>query len=208
MQTGKLKQVDALSEADLLLVGGDLTHFGRKDEASRVVEKLKAYNPNILAVHGNLDHPEVGSLLDAQGISLHGHGRVMSGLGLIGVGGSNPTPFSTPSEYPEDKISRFLEKGMEELSGHKPFILLSHPPPARTKTDRLRSGRHAGSTAVRKFIEQRRPAFCLCGHIHESRAVDFIGSTVIINPGPLPEGGWLEIVADRSGFEYTLQPET
>jgi Icc-related predicted phosphoesterase len=208
MHTGKLKQIRALSEADLLLVGGDLTHFGGKGDAGRVVEKLQAYNPNILAVHGNLDHPQVDSLLDEQGISLHGRGRVINGLGLIGVGGSNPTPFATPCEYPENDIARFLENGMEELSGHQPFILLSHPPPARTKADRLRSGRHAGSTAVREFIEQNGPAFCLCGHIHESRAVDFLGSTVIINPGPLPEGGWLEIISDGDGFEYSLQPET
>jgi uncharacterized protein len=31
---------------------------------------------------------------------------------------------------------------------------------------------------------------CFTGHIHESRAIDRIGASLIVNPGPLG-GGWL-----------------
>jgi uncharacterized protein len=41
----------------------------------------------------------------------------------------------------------------------------------------------AGSTAVRELIERHQPPVALHGHIHESRGVVRVGSTVCINPG-------------------------
>ncbi|MDD3985689.1 MAG: metallophosphoesterase, partial [Methanobacterium sp.] len=40
---------------------------------------------------------------------------------------------------------------------------------------------------LRKIIEEFQPSINLCGHIHESRAIDKIGKTNIINPGMLKE---------------------
>jgi len=74
----------------------------------------------------------------------------------------------------------------------KPFIFVSHCPPYQTKLDMLMNGTHAGSIAIRKFIERWATRgllkMSLHGHIHESPQVS--GSTGVsihgvlcINPG-------------------------
>jgi len=204
MQTGRLQDIASLQEADLVLLAGDLTHFGGAAEADRVLETISTYNTRLLSVHGNLDRPEVGLLLEKRGLSLHGTAQVVDGLGIVGLGGSNPTPFNTPCEYGEQKIENLLEEGLAALDGHRPFVLLSHPPPAGTTADRLSSGQHVGSAAVRSFIERHQPAYCICGHIHEARGADLLGPTVIINPGTLQDGGWLEMTYSDGRFTHTL----
>lgn len=52
----------------------------------------------------------------------------------------------------------------------------------------LRSGEHVGSAVLRAFIEREQPDLVLCGHIHESRGLDVIGRTQIVNPGPTAAG--------------------
>jgi Icc-related predicted phosphoesterase len=43
------------------------------------------------------------------------------------------------------------------------------------------------------------PDVCLSGHIHESRALDFVGRTALVNPGMLAQGGYAVIgLAGRS----------
>lgn len=41
----------------------------------------------------------------------------------------------------------------------------------------------AGSTAVRELIERYQPKLSVHGHIHESRGISRLGSTVAVNPG-------------------------
>jgi uncharacterized protein len=41
---------------------------------------------------------------------------------------------------------------------------------------------------VRTFIEREQPGLVLCGHIHESRALDQFDGTTIANPGPTAAG--------------------
>ena len=65
---------------------------------------------------------------------------------------------------------------------------MTHTPPRDTLCDRVRSGAHAGSRALRRFIERHQPPLVLSGHIHESPRVsggyrDQIGRTVVVNPG-------------------------
>jgi Icc-related predicted phosphoesterase len=60
---------------------------------------------------------------------------------------------------------------------------------------------------VRAFLERVQPRLCVTGHIHESRAVDAIGKTVVINPGPLAAGGYVRIDIDAEapgGVEAAL----
>ena len=67
-------------------------------------------------------------------------------------------------------------------------ILCPHAPPLGTACDRLRSGAHVGSAALRRLIEEEQPDLVLCGHIHESRGEDAIGVSRIVNPGPVTSG--------------------
>ena len=74
--------------------------------------------------------------------------------------------------------------------------MICHTPPFDTKCDRILSGKPVGSTAARRFIEEVKPDVCISGHIHESAAVDWIGTTQIFNAGPFKGGGYIVV---RSG---------
>ena len=77
---------------------------------------------------------------------------------------------------------------MEEIKDHKITLLVTHAPPLNTKTDILPSGDHVGSESIRRIIEEFQPTVNVCGHIHESMAMDEIGKTKVINPGMLQAG--------------------
>ena len=62
-----------------------------------------------------------------------------------------------------------------------------------------------GSTAVREFIEENQPDICLCGHIHEARAMDRIGRTLVVNPGPLVQGGYVLLRSNAGTLSAELK---
>jgi len=197
-------------QADLVLVLGDLTQFGHKRHARSVVNAFKQHNSNLLAVPGNMDHRDVLEFLEDEGISIHGRYRKINGVGIAGLGASNPTPFNTPFEMTEDEIYDTLCLPVKAMAGIRRRIIVSHCPPKNTLVDRVRTGLHVGSSAVRRIIEEYQPDLLLCGHIHEARGEDTIGRTRIINPGPLSNGGfvWVEIEDSEIRAEIRLADNT
>jgi Icc-related predicted phosphoesterase len=179
-----------LARADLVLVTGDLTHFGRREDGERVVGALREINERLLCVAGNCDHPEVARYLEEEGISLHARHEVVEGIAFLGVGGSLPAPAGTPNEFSEAQLADFLARAAAGAPPDVPWVLAAHQPPHDTATDRVRSGRHVGSVSVRNFIEQNGPLVCFTGHIHESRGTDELGRTRVINPGPAARGNY------------------
>jgi Icc-related predicted phosphoesterase len=180
-----------LSEADLVLVLGDITNFGGRKEATAVLDRLERYSKRILAIPGNCDRPEVGALLSERGLSLDQRAVEVGGLWLAGLGGSLPCPGRTLLEYSEQELAQALKVLGDEISEGWPFILVCHQPPQGTKLDKVFGGLHVGSRAIREFIEKRKPLACFCGHIHEASGRDEIGGTIIVNPGPLHKGGYI-----------------
>ncbi len=200
MEYAALNDIPGLADADLIIVTGDFTNFGGKNEAATVLKAIRDINSKVIGVLGNLDHPSVGDYLSEEGINLHGRGIIVQEeIGIFGVGGSNATPFNTPTEFSEDELSQTIYKGYKMVKKAPVKILVSHTPPKDTKTDRISSGVNVGSSAVREFIEKEQPDFCLTGHIHESRAEDRIGKTLILNPGMLKDPGWIEITRQKNG---------
>jgi uncharacterized protein len=179
-----------LKPADVVLLVGDLTNFGREPEAESVVLPILERSVFVVAVSGNCDYSGVDAYLNKKKISLHGRGKVVSGIGFVGLGGSLITPFGTPNEYTEEEISCTLQKAVSDIPDKTPLILASHQPPIQTSCDKISSGAHVGSHSVRKFIEIHQPLICFTGHIHESTGMDKIGKTRIINPGQLGRGGY------------------
>ena len=208
MDPGNVAGIPGITTADQLIITGDITNFGSSQEAEVVLTRLQELNSSILAVAGNLDQPEVASYLVDRELSLHARGITIAGLGIIGLGGSNYTPFQTPYEFSEQEIAAFLASGFAQVRDARNFILVSHPPPLRTETDRLANGKHVGSAAVRKFIEEKQPILCLTGHIHESRGQDHIGRTSILNPGMVKDGGYIEILYENGELSATLHPDS
>ncbi|MFQ5601038.1 MAG: hypothetical protein ACE5G2_10865, partial [Candidatus Krumholzibacteriia bacterium] len=86
-----------------------------------------------------------------------------------------------------------IEKDLEALERHvRPgrTIFVSHCPPRNTKLD-IAYGRHAGSQALRDFIERTRPAVSLHGHVPEIELrggvfAEWVAETLAINPGQGP----------------------
>ena len=206
MAPGDVENIPGIDSADHIIITGDITNFGFSLDAEVMLNRLMAINNNILGVAGNLDQEDVARYLEDIEISLHGKGVMINGLGIVGLGGSNYTPFNTPYEFSEQELASFLASGYSQLKDAKNLILVSHTPPHETKTDKLLNGKHVGSTAVRDFIEQYQPPLCLTGHIHESRGQDYIGRTLVLNPGMLKDGGYIEVLYENNELSATLQP--
>lgn len=208
--------IPGIKEADLLLLNGDLTNYGGAAEARKVLDDIMHVNPRVLAQFGNLDKAEVNEYLEKLAINLHGQARLIRGeVCLIGIGGSNFTPFHTPSEMPEKELLHLahqaFRQGQDYISLAQPLhkrkiprILLSHVPPFDTKVDTLHNGRHVGSKAIRTIIEQYQPELCITGHIHEAKGHDMIGRTPVYNHGMLRQDGWIQIDIQQSQLTITL----
>lgn len=200
-KTSKIERLkDAATNAELLVITGDITQFGSRQQAEEILGELLKINKNIIAVPGNCDTEDVNKALIDAGVSVHGEGKVIDGVGFFGVGGSGTTPFGTPQEYTEGKLFNFLEAGYEKIKKQRTKILVAHSPPYGTEVDITGKG-HIGSSKIREFIESNEIDLVLCGHAHEARGHDRIGRTLIINPGPLHMGCAIVEIGNKISFE-------
>jgi Icc-related predicted phosphoesterase len=196
---------EVMRDTDLVIVSGDLTNFGGPAEARKVLADVRRACPKILALPGNLDQREVIPFLDEEGVALHGKGMVLDGVAIFGCGGSNITPFDTPTELTEEEIYKLLRDGYEQVGDHRPLLMICHTPPFNTRCDRIVSGKAVGSTAARQFIEEVQPDVCISGHIHESAGTDSIGSTKVFNAGPFKSGGYVVVRAEGRKLDARLE---
>lgn len=181
-----------LAAADQVVIAGDLTRTKTRAEAAEILACLERFNASLLAVHGNMDRPEVEELLAEKGYSLHARGRILAGIGFFGLGGSSPTPMHTVTEYTEAELACFLEKGYAAIREASPQVLVSHCPP-RGVRDRSFLGLRGGSRSVRSFLEAHPLALCLCGHIHEAAGIESLGPTLVANAGSFKRGHYLQV---------------
>jgi len=205
MMLDRAEKIPGIREADCLVLAGDLTVNGGRREASFVLEGLSRLNPKIYAQIGNMDKMQVDTMLTEMGINLNGHGIVLGELGIFGLGGSTPTPFGTPSEFSEEELEKRVWEAYEEVKRARFKVLFAHTPPINTELDKVRSGAHAGSRAVRSFLESTDCNACVCGHIHEAVGTDRVGSALVINPGMLSRGGYVRIECGGEGFSAVLE---
>jgi hypothetical protein len=196
---GMVDAVAATPGVAVVIVAGDLTHLGGPDEAAAVVEPILATGARLLAVPGNMDRPDVLGWLERRGLSLHGRGVTIDDVGFLGLGGSNPTPFGTPFEVDDADARRLLEAAWPAVAGARRRVLVSHAPPRDTPLDLTRMRTHAGSPAVRGFLEERDVSLCLCGHIHEARGEARVGSARCLNLGALKSGRYALVEIDPGG---------
>jgi Icc-related predicted phosphoesterase len=174
---------------DLIILTGDITDFGPSELGEEILNEISSFNIPVLAIPGNCDPVNLhGNIDNSKAINIHGRSVTIKNIGICGFGGSNPTPFNTPLEFDEIEIYDQVHRVMEGIKDHKVTLLVTHAPPLNTKTDLLPSGDHVGSESIRKVIEEFQPILNVCGHIHESRAMDEIGKTKVVNPGMLAQG--------------------
>jgi Icc-related predicted phosphoesterase len=165
---------------------------------------------------GNDDEFAVDEALES-GYVVNPDNRVvdLGGVQMLSCSWTNPTPWDSPRELPEDQLAERLEGLAAQLDPNLPTIFNLHCPPANTPLDRapqltddlrvVRDGGEpriisVGSTAVRELIERYQPVLALHGHIHESKGVARIGKTTIVNPGSAYSEGVIDgAVVDLRG---------
>ncbi|NPA69911.1 MAG: metallophosphoesterase [Crenarchaeota archaeon] len=200
----KLKNV----QRDLTIVLGDFVEFGKPDISTvrKILEELGSQGET-LYVPGNCDPREATQDLSISNtFNIHARYRIIGDYVIVGYGGSNPTPFNTPLEFPEETIERELESAVKEALGTgKKLIFACHAPPKDTAIDKIVSGAHVGSKAIRDLIEKYKPVLGLHGHIHEAIGMERLGETMVLNPGPLAWGRYVivEIEGDKISITFT-----
>lgn len=194
--------------------------------------RLKGTGIKCFVTGGNDDDPEV---LDA--IQGAGHESFFACEGQVvqiddshtmaSVGFSNPTPWKTPREIPDEELGAIIEGMCAQVQDFSHCIFNFHVPPLDSTLDScpkldwttdpptpIVSGGQivfagAGSQSVRDAIEKHQPMLGLHGHIHEAQGMVKIGKTTCINPGSeYGEGilrGCLVTFADGvvEGFQMT-----
>jgi uncharacterized protein len=145
---------------------------------------------------GNDDHMEVDGVIEDSSVIVNcNNKKVMVGEHeMVTFAWTNPTPWNTPREKPDEELEPMLEELVAKVQDKSNAIFNFHAPPygfaldlapELTKDLVQAADRkiHVGSRAVAKMIEKHQPLLGLHGHIHESRGVQKIRKTTIINPG-------------------------
>ncbi|MBF8255179.1 MAG: hypothetical protein HW404_62 [Anaerolineales bacterium] len=123
---------------------------------------------------------------------------------MASVGWSNPTPWQTHREEPDEALGRRIEAVVSQVKNPTNAVFAFHAPPygsgldeAPELTKDLRpayAGRSlvpVGSKAVLHAIETHKPLLGLHGHIHEGKGLRKYGRTLCLNPGSMYEQGVL-----------------
>jgi uncharacterized protein len=206
---GAIEMLDRLEpvakDADFILYGGDFAEFGKIETGKPFLERLTALHDRIFAVSGNCDDGNFKELLEDYDISIEGSLSYFSGLMFSGSGGGSKFTGTTPNERTDEELVSDLHLVAESAEGAEAdesalwdnLVIITHNPPANTKCDMIPGGVHVGSPLIKAFIEKHKPLLAVCGHIHESAAIDMVGPTTLVNPGSLAEGKYA--IAEISG---------
>jgi Icc-related predicted phosphoesterase len=169
-------------------------------------ERLGQQGRQMVIMSGNDDPPAVDEVLATSKSLINGEGELVElpgGYGVLSSGWTNPSPWATYREEPEDLLAERLSRLSDRAVGFPEdrLILNLHCPPHGTALDeapvlddslQAKGGiGHVGSRAVRTLIEDIQPALSLHGHIHEARATVRLGSTLAVNPGSSYQRGIL-----------------
>lgn len=181
---GQFGKIDSFLELnpEAVFIAGDITNMGPVDMVDDVLSRIDV---PCFAVPGNCDPREILDTLEhSDAVCLHGAQINLGPMTIVGVGGSNPTPFNTPFELTDKQIDDLLVHGMAKMDKTVHNVLISHPPPFETLD--VVNGEHVGSQSVRRHMK----SFDLvcCAHIHEQRGVKEVDGVKIVNPGPAMDG--------------------
>jgi Icc-related predicted phosphoesterase len=159
-------------------------------------ERLTGTPYQVFMAPGNDDRLEVDEVISSSATILNVNDRVV----MVGehematFAWTNPTPWDTPREKPDEELEPMLEALVAQIKDKHRAIFNFHAPPygyaldlaPELTADLIQAADrrvHVGSRAVAHMIEKYQPLLGLHGHIHESRGVQKIKKTTIINPG-------------------------
>jgi uncharacterized protein len=156
---------------------------------------------------GNDDVWEIDDIIENASASTFAEGKVLDlgGFYLASMGWTNPTPWNTFREAPEDVLAGKIDELVAKTPDIGRTIFNFHAPPYGSGLDEapalddtmrpIHGGavmKPVGSTAVRDAIQKYQPALSVHGHIHESRGIWKPGRTLSMNPGSSYNDGVLQ----------------
>jgi Icc-related predicted phosphoesterase len=181
------KLVELAAGADVVIGAGDFAsvHEGLEE----TIAALAAIEAPTVLVPGNNETADALRAATAgwsAATVLHGEGTAIDGVEFFGLGAGIPvTPWEWSFDLDDEAATAMLAPCPEGA------VLVLHSPP-RGHCDASADGSEFGSPALLRAIEEKRPRFAVCGHIHESWGCEStIGATPVRNLGP--RGTWLEI---------------
>lgn len=204
--TENLEKILDREDYDSILCAGDLSDANEFDDYEENLESvLDTFNKKgklTKAIPGNMDPEEtcVRRLIDHR-LNLHKKIASFEKFEAVGFGGGN-TPFNTPFEPDGSQIKNAISTLYDRMTDDT-LIAVVHQPPKNTKVD-IADGEHVGSQEVRELFEENHFDLVVTGHIHESRGIDTIKDTSIVNPGPVMEG-YYAVAKVEDGIEVELK---
>jgi uncharacterized protein len=156
---------------------------------------------------GNDDIFEIDQMIESSPCVTFAEGKVLDlgGFSMVSMGWTNPTPWDTFREAPEEELAAKIEAVAQHVPDMGRTIFNFHAPPygsgldeAPALDDNLRPTyggavmKPVGSVAVRDAIMKHQPMLSVHGHIHESRGFKRMGRTLAINPGSVYGDGVLQ----------------
>ena len=156
---------------------------------------------------GNDDIWEIDDIIEQSPCVSFAESKVLDigGFYLASMGWTNPTPWNTFREAPEDVLTTKIDAVVSQIPDMSRAVFNFHAPPYGTGLDEapaldenmrpIHGGavmKPVGSKAVREAILKYSPALSVHGHIHESRGVCKLGRTLSMNPGSSYSDGVLQ----------------
>jgi Icc-related predicted phosphoesterase len=156
---------------------------------------------------GNDDIWEIDDIIERSPSVSFAEGKVLDigGFYLASMGWTNPTPWNTFREAPEDVLAAKIDAVVASIPDMGRAVFNFHAPPYGTGLDEapaldenmrpIHGGavmKPVGSTAVKAAIQKYQPILSVHGHIHESKGVLRLGRTLTMNPGSSYSDGVLQ----------------
>jgi uncharacterized protein len=199
-------------EAEVLVIGGDLTDLGQPDQAEMLVEILDACLVPVIATLGNHDHEsgkaaEVSRLFAESGVHLLERSSVVvDGVGFSGVkgfcGGFDET---LANSFGEDLFKAWVSEGLMEaqalenelrgLEAERRVVVLHYSPiRATVEGEAPEIYPFLGTSHLARALDEGRATIAFHGHAHNG---SFEGKT----PGGVPVFNVSVPVLQQEGFE-------
>jgi Icc-related predicted phosphoesterase len=175
-------------EADLLVIAGDLTNYGRPEEMHSLLNALVRLRIPIVAVLGNHDYEsgqeqELIKMMTTEGIKvLDGSSYERDGIGFAGtkgfLGGFGKGMLTA---FGEKEVKAFVQAGLDEtlkleralamMRSAKIVIVTHYAPICETvEGERQEIWPYLGSSRLAEVIDRHQAVVAFHGHAHHGKA--------------------------------------
>jgi Icc-related predicted phosphoesterase len=174
-------------EADVLVIAGDLTNYGRPEEMHSLLNGLVRLRVPIVAILGNHDYEsgqehELIKMMTAEGIKvLDGSSYERDGVGFAGTKGF-PGGFGKGmlTAFGEKEVKAFVQAGLDEtlkleraltlLRAPKIVIVTHYAPICETvEGERQEIYPYLGSSRLAEVIDRHQAVVAFHGHAHHGK---------------------------------------